>query len=151
MLVALTLALAGCVTAPPTPRPSNSALAEKSGSGEVRHDLEPLTSRFPQLASAESATWLSGSLGDDRVPGPGLNWIDAVVTLPASDVAALRSQYALTPATETPRVVEALEPELPTSLLVAAELDAAFSTDGFQSRVYLGDGSNTLVLVIVFE
>ena len=151
MAVALPLALSGCAAPTPSPGRSSEPLAEKSGSGEVRHDLEPLTSRFPQLANAESATWLSGSLGDDRVPGPALKWIDAVVTLPAADMAALRESYALAPADAAPRVVEALEPELPTSLLAADGLDTAFSADGFQSRVYLADSADTLVLVTVFE
>jgi hypothetical protein len=151
LVVALPVALVGCSTPAPAPGRSSAPAAEKSGSGEVRHDLEPLTSRFPQLANAQSATWLSGSLGDDRVPGPSLKWIDAVVTLPASDIAAMRSLYALAPADAAPRVVEALEPELPASLLAADDLDAAFSTDGFQSRVYLGEATDTLVLVTVFE
>jgi len=149
--LAVPVALTGCAAPAPSPSRTTAPLAQKSGSGEVRHDLDPLTSRFPQLANAQSATWLSGSLGDDRVPGPSLKWIDAVVTLPAADIAAMRSLYALAPAADAPSVVEALEPELPASLLAADDLDAAFSTDGFQSRVYLGDGTDTLVLVTVFE
>lgn len=143
--------LAGCgedtsakVTEPPP--------AEKSGSGAIRTDLAPLTSRFPDLGSAGSAIWMSGTMGDDRVPGPSTYWIDAVVTLPPTDHARLGElgplSVASLPGNFPPELVESI-PSSETR--TSSELDEAFSPDGFWSEVLLVDDGATLVLSTTFE
>jgi hypothetical protein len=124
----------------------------KAGTGEVRHDLQPLVSRIPALADVPEATWLSGTLGDPSAPGPSLYWIDAVVTLPEGVADGLRESLNLTPAAEAPVVVDALEPAVPSAgLLEGAALDDAFSADTWQSTAYLEADGDRLVLVIVGE
>lgn len=134
---AVVLLLAGCATVP--------APAEKSGSGEVRHDLDPLTDRFPQLGEPESATWLSGTMGD--APGPSLYWIDAVIVLSPAEFDTLQEGSTLeqVPAPET-------EVDLPAGpLLRSDELDAEFSQDEFQTEIYLDEASRSVVLITLFE
>jgi len=124
----------------------------KAGTGEVRHDLEPLASRIPALSGVADATWLSGTLGDASAPGPSLYWIDAVVTLPEGVADGLRESLALTSATAEPAVVDALEPQLPTGgLLEGAALDDAFSAGKWQSTAFLEADGDRLVLVMVGE
>lgn len=155
--VVLCLAAAGLSTAcgdNPEPSPGTSTEmpenATKSGDGTERHDLDPLTSRIPVLQGAEAATWYSGTLGSRDVPGPSLYWIDAVLTLPSGTADELRSTLDLTPAAEAPDVVEALRPALPEGdLLSGAELDEAFSHQGWQSTAYLSATGDELVLVVV--
>jgi len=134
---AVVLLLAGCATVP--------APAEKSGSGEVRHDLAPLTDRFPQLGEPESATWLSGTMGD--APGPSLYWIDAVIVLAPEEFDTLQEGSTLeqVPAPEA-------EVDLPAGpLLRSDELDAEFSQDEFQTEIYLDEASRSVVLITLFE
>lgn len=131
------LLLAGC-----TP---DAGAAQKSGDGELRHDLAPLTERFPQLGEPESAEWVSGTLGD--APGPSLYWIDAVVVLSPEDYAALADGYELEETTEPDAEVGL--PDGP--LLRSDQLDAAYSLEEFQSEVFLDDASRSLVLITIFE
>ncbi|RMI13558.1 hypothetical protein EBM89_03880 [Cellulomonas triticagri] len=129
-----------------------SGAPTKAGTGETRHDLEPLTTRIPALTQVDEATWMSGTLGDEDVPGPSLSWIDAVVTLPAGVADGLRSSMELTPATVAPGVVDGLRGALPTGGLVEGPaLDEAFSSDGWQSTAYLEADGDTLVLLVVGE
>ncbi|PPK61740.1 hypothetical protein V5P93_000099 [Actinokineospora auranticolor] len=131
--VALLLLATACDSAPPAPR--------KSGTGELRTDLDPLVKRFPALAGATKAVWMSGTLGDDRVPGPSTYWIDAIVTLPQTTITDGDVQ-----GTETPAVVEGLRGHLPAGpYRTGKSLDAMFSSQGWQTTAYLVE--NTVVLV----
>ena len=137
--IALLLVLTGCAGEP--------APAEKAGSGEVRHDLEPLTERFEQLGEPEEATWLSGTMGDERAPGPSLYWIDAVVVLPTEAFEELAATYELEEAPAPDAEVEL--PDGP--LLRSDDLDAEFSQGPFRSGVFLDEASRSVVLITIFE
>lgn len=120
---------------------------QKSGTGERRTDLEPLTDRFPALGSPVSATWYSGTLGRDEAPGPSSYWIDAVVHLSQEQTGELVQRHDPRASDGGPDVVDDLRADLPTApLLASEELDRAFSTTGFVSRVWLDPGSGRLVL-----
>lgn len=145
----LTGALSACA-APAETEPS--AAAVKSGSGEVRHDLKPLTDRFALFGPATTATWMSGTLGDDRVPGPSSYWIDAVVTLPETDFEALRAQTDAQTTTDTPSVEQDLEAALPSGPFLRSDaLDEAFSENGRASVVFLDDATDSVVLTSRFQ
>ena len=125
---------------------------QRGGTGELRTDLTPLTSRFSLLASAESATWLSGRMGDDSVPGPSTYWIDAIVTLPEADAQALLDDYTAVETATTPIVESPLDKQLPGGQYFASpELDGAFSQDTFRSTVHLSADGRTLILRSVFQ
>lgn len=145
-LVAATalLATTACGTDPAKEEP---AMPTKSGTGELRTDLEPLAKRFPLLSGmAEKAEWMSGTLGDDRVPGPSTYWIDAVVTLPAATVAEIGGGAGERGA--TPSVVEGLRDRLPGGpYLTGDALDDAFSAGKWATTAYLAKEANTVVLV----
>lgn len=150
VIVAAASLLAACST--PAADPAPDASATHAGSGEVRNDLEPLTDRFPPLQTATDATWMSGTLGDDRVPGPSTYWIDAVVTLDDSDYAALLTETDAQPTTETPVLDPGLEDELPDGPFLRSDaLDALFSPDDYRSVVFLEDDSRTVILSSRFE
>ncbi|MFI2753288.1 hypothetical protein ACGIF2_07620 [Cellulomonas sp. P22] len=122
----------------------------KSGTGEVRHELEPLVSRIPALSAATDATWLSGTLGDSRAPGPSLYWIDAVVVLPDEAADGMRASLDLEPAAGAPEVADGLEATLPEGdLLQGDALDEAFSAGDWQTTAYLEAQGNRLVLLVV--
>ena len=122
--------------------------AEKSGTGELRTDLEPLTKRFPALADAEQARWMSGTFGSDRAPGPSTYWIDAVVTLPESKIDELRTAHVPESAGKTPEVVDGLRAELPGGPFLTGErLDRAFGHDTWGAKAYLVPDRRALVLV----
>ncbi|MCG8917422.1 hypothetical protein L6E12_16675 [Actinokineospora sp. PR83] len=123
-----------------------TTMPTKSGTGELRTDLEPLTKRFPLLTKAETAEWMSGTLGDDRVPGPSTYWIDAIVTLPGAVVAEISE--GTREDTTTPAVVEGLQDHLPEGPFLTGEsLDEAFSGQGWSATAYLAKNTNTVVLV----
>jgi hypothetical protein len=152
-LLALTVpALAtGACTTQPTP-PTNDrtrstvSTATKTGTGDVRTDLEPLTKRFSALGRPVSATWMSGTLGG-QAPGPSTYWIDAVVTLTPDAAASLRSTSP-EPTTETPDVEDGVRSALPAGQLLHSEaLDAKFAQGSFRARAYLAADSDTIVLV----
>lgn len=127
------------------------AAAKHSDQG-LRTDLEPLTKRFSQLTSASEATWMSGTFGDGRVPGPTTYWIDAVVTLPPDVYAALTALAVdLAPTAEPPDVMPELLPFLPPGLSTSVDLDRMFSFDAFDSRAYVSDEANAVVLVTIFQ
>lgn len=121
--------------------------AQKSGTGERRSDLGPLTSRFSALPTPARATWYSGTLGRDAAPGPSSYWVDAVVELSREDVDALTQEYAPEAAAREPNVVADLRDDVPDGPLLAGdELDRAFSTAGFVSHVWLDVEGRRLVL-----
>lgn len=89
---------------------------------------------------------MSGTLGDDRVPGPSSYWIDAIVTLPRSTIAEIDkgTREDSTP----PAVVEGLRDRLPEGPFLTGEsLDDAFTTGEWSATAYLAKNSNTVVLV----
>jgi hypothetical protein len=162
LLVASTILLAGCAAETPPPSRSVSAQAGtgKTGTGELRTDLAPLTERFAELADAESAQWSSGTLGsagdDDRVPGPSTYWIDAVVVLPQASYDALRAAHEYTESTGEPAVADALAASVPSGVfLVSDDLDERFAVgegaDAGGSEVYLSDATHSLVVTSTFE
>jgi len=114
----------------------------------VRHDVEPLTKRFPALADPVAVTWRSGTTGGDSVPGPSTYWIDAAVQVSPATMASLRTTAGLVDGSLSDL------PDLPAEVLGAAgdgpwqtgaALDAAFSTVGFGAQIYLGP-ADVLVL-----
>jgi hypothetical protein len=146
----LTLAAtAACSTdpTPPTDRTrSTVSSATKTGTGDVRTDLDPLTKRFDALGRPVSATWMSGTLGGDA-PGPSTYWIDAVVTVTPETAATLRATSP-EPTTETPAVEDGVRSALPTGqLLRSTALDALFAQGSFRAKAYLAADSDTVVLV----
>lgn len=127
----------GCTSAPTT--------AQKSGSGELRSDLLPLTTRFPALARASVATWMSGTMGDDRAPGPSTYWIDAIVTLPSDQISQYEQTYKLSAGEAA--VVGPLQSLLPAGPLVgSADLDRDFG-----ASVLVATTSSMVVLSWVGE
>lgn len=70
-ITVIVVAAASLLTACSTPAadPTPGASATRAGTGEMRHDLEPLTDRFPRLTAATDATWMSGT--PRRRPRPG--------------------------------------------------------------------------------
>jgi hypothetical protein len=133
--------LAGCQEEAPQP-------AAKSGTGELRTDLEPLVKRFPTLATATGARWMSGTFGRADTPGPSTYWIDAVVVLEASEVERLVSAHAPTATGEQPDVIEELNEQLPHGpFLTGDALDAAFQHEDWRVDSYLARESGELVLV----
>lgn len=122
--------------------------AAKSGTGELRTDLQPLVTRFPVVQAANGARWMSGTFGRADVPGPSTYWIDAVVTLPSAEVERVVSGYAPTDEGRTPDVVEGMRAELPVGpFLTGDALDAAFVGEGWHASVYLAPKSGELVVV----
>lgn len=153
--------LAGCASSPSPGRTtaasaSASDSATRSGTGEIRHELGPLTDRFPQLATALSATWMSGTMGDERVPGPSTYWIDAIVVLDETGYAELR---ALAPGeagsdaeAELPDLDSGLDDALPPGPFVrSSALDEAFSQDGRSTQVFLDDATSSVILTSRFQ
>lgn len=153
--------LAGCASSPSPDRTTAASAAAsdsatRSGTGEIRHELGPLTDRFPQLAAALSATWMSGTMGDERVPGPSTYWIDAIVVLDEAGYAELR---ALTPGeagsdeeAELPDLDAGLDDALPPGPFVrSSALDDAFSQDGRSTQVFLDDATSSVILTSRFQ
>jgi hypothetical protein len=132
-----------------------ASIAQKNGTGELRSELEPLLKRFPLLGRPVGAKWMSGTMGDARVPGPSTYWIDAVVQLQGEHAAWLRKQYAVLPAPAgaAPDVVAGLRPQLQQlpqgAWESSAALDAALSQQGFVAKALLS--GDQLVLVALGE
>ncbi len=126
-----------------------STTAIKQGTGEVRHDLGPLTSRFSALGTPVSATWLSGTLAGEA-PGPSTYWIDAVVHVQPDVAAELRAK-ATGPAPERPDVVEPLRALQPDGLLVGPQLDAAFAQGRFRATAHIAKDADVVVLTALGE
>ena len=124
---------------------------EKQGDGVVRKELEPLAQRLPKLAGATSASWTSGTLGDSRVPGPSLYWIDAVVALDDATCAAARGISA--DEAELPDdLQDAIRSRAPEGLFVASkQLDQFFSDGTWHAKAWLAVGEPTVVLAITGE
>lgn len=147
LVFAVAISLGGCRSGDESPRTETSIQANA-----IRHDLEPLTKRFPNIGSPISATWMSGTLGaqsDSRVtvPGPSVYWIEAIIELQPSTADALRSKYTPTATGEAPSLKESLRTEVPAGpFLTSRALDTALSNNDWRSTAYLRSGSNTLVM-----
>lgn len=123
---------------------SSSDGQSKVGSGETRHDLEPLTKRFPVLAGATDASWLSGEL-EGSAPGPTTYWIDAVVTVPEATASTLLATDPA-PATTTPEVVTPLAGSVPDGLRTSSALDDLFAQGDFRGTAWVTADGRTVVL-----
>jgi hypothetical protein len=151
MIWMVVMGTTACTSKPdPTPTSSRSSAMStengKQGTGEVHHDLAPLTSRFSALGTPDSATWLSGELSGSA-PGPTTYWIDAVVTVSPA-VAATLLATAPQPTTTAPDVIAALAPSLPAApLSTGTDLDALFAAGQFRATAYLTPDGRTVVLV----
>ena len=118
---------------------------------EVRHELDPLTSRFPDLGTPVSASWVtwnSAGPNDDRsIPGPTTYWINAVVHLDPDTTTKLVAQYLPIPGSEQPDVQDLLRTELPPGpYLTSVTLDLAFTTPELATHAYLDPMADVLVL-----
>lgn len=130
---------------------------EKSGTGEIMHDLAPVADRFPQLAGAAAVSWMSGTLSDDHESGAGLNWIDAVVELTPTQYQGFEALTSDGAPAELPTRTDSSGLSLPLRSLVppapltsSAQLDAELSQDGFETTALLSGDGKTLILMTVF-
>lgn len=144
LTAATTLGLTGCGLGGEEPAPTPT-IHKNLAPGGVRTDLDPLTKRYAVLGQPRGASWVSGTVGDDRVPGPATYWIDAVVTLAPSTAADLRARGGVM----TTRQID-VHPDLaatvPAGGLVGSEaLDAALSTSGWRTTAGFATDGRTLV------
>lgn len=129
-----------------------NAPAAKHTSNPVRHELEPLTKRFPAIGSPVNASWVSGDMGDPEVPGPSLYWIDSIVELNPSVAEDLKARYRPIPTTDRPDVWESLRADLPQGgLLSSSQLDAAFTGTKIKSKAYLAEDAPVIVITATGE
>jgi len=139
------LAIAGCAAK------KEDGAVDKQGDGVLRDDLEPLVRRLPKLAGTTAASWTSGTLGDSRVPGPTLYWIDAVVELDEGTIAAARAIPS--DEVELPDdlhdTVRSRAPEGP--FVASQQLDQFFSDGAWHAKAWLAVGEPIVVLVITGE
>lgn len=125
-----------------------STTAQKSGTGQLRTDGEPLTKRFSVLQAPLEVRWMSGTYGDSRNLGPSTYWIDAVITLDDNHINDLTAAYAPTSTGETPSVVDGMKKHLPPGPFRTSDaLNAAFKEGRWWARAYLDPQSHKLVLV----
>jgi hypothetical protein len=127
--------------------PMASTEAVKSGTGDLRTDLDPLLTRFPVLAGMTGARWMSGTYGRGEVPGPSTYWIDAVVTLPAGRVEQLVAAHSPTAQGKIPEVSEGLRAQLPAGPFLTGDvLNRVFTHERWSASVYLDPTTNQVVL-----
>lgn len=88
--LALLLLVVGCAAAP-------TVLPDPREQAQVRTDPSPVTRRFPDLGTPVAVSWIGGTLGDDRVPGPSRFFVDAVVSLADGDAARLLAAHGTGP------------------------------------------------------
>lgn len=147
--------LAGCGLLPGGERSSSTSSSHSTGdpaekvidSHVVRTDLAPLTKRFPALGDPVSARWQSGTFGSERVPGPSLYWIDAVVTLEPATADRLRQAGSPADDGSSPQLVGEMGSELPSGTLTRSDaLDDELSHDGWRVRGWLVEGQDVLVI-----
>lgn len=147
--LALSFSIGGCDGSDQTGRPGTDASVQNN---QIRHDLEPLTKRFPEIGKPVSATWMGGALGvqsDSRatVPGPSDYWIEAIIELEPATADALRAKYVPTPTGEVPKLKEVPQKDVPAGpFLTSVAMDKALSNNDWRSTTYLDSRSNTLVM-----
>lgn len=126
--------------------------AAKTTSNPVRHELEPLTKRFPALGTPVTASWVSGDMGDPRVPGPSLYWIDSIVELSPAVAEDLKTRYRAIPTANQPDVWESLSADLPHGGFLGSEqLNAAFTSTRIKSKAYLAENAPIIVITAIGE
>lgn len=124
--------------------------AAKQGDGNLRTDLAPIVKRYPQLASAESIAWMSGTTGTSDV-GPTTYWVDVVAVLPQPEVDTLRTNGDLDPV-QPPELVSGMRAKLPAGPFEGGPgLDELFSASGHSATVAMDPGARTIVLSGLFE
>lgn len=118
----------------------------KQGTGTVRHDLPPLTSRFSVLGHAGGGDLAVGR-ARGSAPGPTTYWIDADVTISPATAATLLAT-APEPTAAAPDVTPALAASLPAGPLSAGSaLDALFVAGDYRTTAYLtADGTKIVLL-----
>lgn len=145
ILVCLTFFVSAC-------NPTGNTPTGNTTSNQIRHDLEPLTKRFPEIGKPVSAKWMGGTLGAESgsratVPGPSDYWIEAIIELEPVTADALRSKYAPTATGEAPQLKDDLQKDVPAGpYLTSVAMDKALSNNDWRSAAYLHSGSNTLVM-----
>lgn len=145
------VSLGGCRSDDETPRAGTESTAAAQAD-QIRHDLEPLTKRFPAIGHPISVTWMGGTLGgqsDSRatVPGPSDYWIEAIIKLEPATADALRSRYAPMATGAAPKLNENLQNDVPAGpFLTSVAMDKALSNNDWRSSAFLDSGSNTLVM-----
>jgi hypothetical protein len=126
--------------------------ARKHTNNPVRHDLEPLTKRFPALGTPDAASWVSGTMGASDVPGPSTYWIDAIVELNPATATQLSAKYKPIPTTARPEVWNTLTPMLPGGgYLTSDALDEAFASARIRAKVFLAEQASVMVLTAMGE
>lgn len=114
---------------------------------EIRHDLDPLTSRFPLIGHPLSASWVTWNDASDRAPGLTTYWIEGVITLDPSTTLALISQYQPTDHGMRPAVQFVLRSDVAAGpFLTGAALDGALG-----GAAYLDQHDNQLVIKWVHD
>ncbi|MGV0834889.1 hypothetical protein [Mycolicibacterium thermoresistibile] len=139
-----------CGPVPQNAQHNEDAAATATAESEpnpVRHDLEPLTKRFPALGTPVAASWISGEMGDPRVPGPSTYRLDSIIELTPETVATLVEEYRPVPTTEQPDVWPTLTDALPgSSYLPSDALDGAFSSARLSARAFLAADAPVVVI-----
>lgn len=126
---------------------SVETFATKSAPNPVRHDLEPLTKRFPALGEPVAASWVSGDMGDPDVPGPSTYWLDSVVELTQETADALKSRYRPVPTNARPDVWTTLTGSLPAGdYLASDDLDGAFASSEVTAKAFLAQDVPVIVI-----
>jgi hypothetical protein len=149
VVACLTFVVSACNPAPPA---SSNAPAAKTTSNPVRHELEPLTKRFPALGSPVSASWVSGDMGDPRVPGSSRYWIDAIVEVSPATADGLKATHRPLPTADRPDVWETLRDVLPQGgFLASDQLDAAFTSTKISGHVFLAADAPVVVITATGE
>ncbi|MFT3899046.1 MAG: hypothetical protein QM728_02205 [Gordonia sp. (in: high G+C Gram-positive bacteria)] len=95
---------------------TDSAPPQDTNSG-IRHNLEPLTKRYPAAGKPVSATWRSMTRcphGNDRLlPGPCDTRLEAIITLEPGVARGLRSAYLGGARPDRPQLADELAASLP--------------------------------------
>ncbi|WP_280833025.1 hypothetical protein [Mycolicibacterium frederiksbergense] len=129
-----------------------NAPAAKTTSNPVRHELEPLTKRFPALGSPVTASWVSGDMGDPQVPGPSLYWIDSIVELSPAVADDLKAKYRPVPTSAQPDVWETLRANLPAGgYLASDQLDSAFTSTKIKAKAFLAENAPVVIITATGE
>ncbi|TLF93669.1 hypothetical protein FEK35_29280 [Nocardia cyriacigeorgica] len=118
--------------------------------GETRTDTAPLVKYFPAIGNPESAQWVTWNNASERVPGPTIYWIEAVIRLTPADADRLRNTYNPAPTTVSPELKSQVQQDVPPGRYIAGpELDRALRSGpewGGNATGYLQEGAPILVL-----